>query len=31
MRVFIRAGKDLYGDLEAFQVIHGRILQPEGR
>jgi len=31
MRVFIRAGKDLYGDLEAFQVIHGRILQPEAR
>jgi hypothetical protein len=31
MRVFIRAGKDLYGDVEAFQIVSGRILQPEER
>jgi hypothetical protein len=29
MRVFIRAGKDLYGEVEAFQIIRGRILQPD--
>jgi hypothetical protein len=31
MRVFIRAGKDLYGEVEAFQIIRGGILQPEPR
>jgi hypothetical protein len=29
MRVFIRAGRDLYGEVEAFQIIRGGILQPE--
>ena len=28
-RVFIRAGKDLYDQLEAYQVIWGRILEPK--
>jgi len=28
MRIFVRAGKDLYGELEAYQVIWGSILQP---
>lgn len=28
MRVFVRAGKDLYGEVEAYQVIWGRILDP---
>jgi hypothetical protein len=28
MRVFIRAGKDLYGEVEAYQIIRGGILQP---
>jgi hypothetical protein len=27
-RVFVRAGKDLYGEVEAYQVIWGTILQP---
>lgn len=31
LRVFIRAGKDLYGEVEAFQIIHGQILQPDPR
>ncbi|HXK04107.1 MAG TPA: hypothetical protein VMS37_17010 [Verrucomicrobiae bacterium] len=29
MRVFIRAGKDLYNELEAYQVIWGKILTPQ--
>ncbi len=28
MRVFVRAGKDLYNEVEAYQVIWGRILAP---
>lgn len=28
MRVFVRAGKDLYGHTEAYQVVWGGILQP---
>ena len=28
MRVFIRAGRDLYGQVEAYQVIWGKILEP---
>ena len=28
MRVFVRAGKDLYNDVEAYQVIWGSILTP---
>lgn len=28
MRVFVRAGKDLYNDVEAYQVIWGTILAP---
>jgi hypothetical protein len=28
MRVFVRAGKDLYDQLEAYQVIWGNILEP---
>jgi len=28
MRVFVRAGKDLYNDVEAYQVIWGTILTP---
>jgi len=28
MRVFVRAGKDLYDQLEAYQVIWGSILEP---
>jgi hypothetical protein len=28
MRVFVRAGKDLYDQLEAYQVIWGDILKP---
>ncbi|HTS65707.1 MAG TPA: hypothetical protein VMH28_26975 [Candidatus Acidoferrales bacterium] len=28
-RVFIRAGKDLYNDVEAYQVIWGKILTPQ--
>ena len=28
MRVFVRAGKDLYGEVEAYQVIWGTILTP---
>jgi hypothetical protein len=28
MRVFVQAGKSLYGDVEAYQVIWGQILQP---
>jgi hypothetical protein len=31
MRVFIRAGKDLYGEVEAYQIIRGGILQPDSR
>ena len=31
MRVFVRAGKDLYGELEAYQVVWGRILDPDAR
>jgi hypothetical protein len=29
MRVFIRAGKDLYDEIEAYQVIWGSILDPK--
>jgi len=29
MRVFVRAGKDLYNDVEAYQVIWGSILTPQ--
>jgi hypothetical protein len=29
MRVFIRAGKDLYDQVEAYQVIWGKILDPK--
>jgi hypothetical protein len=29
MRVFIRAGKDVYDEIEAYQVIWGAILAPE--
>lgn len=28
MRVFVRAGKDLYNEVEAYQVIWGKILDP---
>ena len=28
MRVFVRAGKDLYNEVEAYQVIWGKILNP---
>ena len=28
MRVFVRAGKDLYNEVEAYQVIWGSILTP---
>jgi hypothetical protein len=28
MRVFVEAGKDLYNDIEAYQVIWGKILSP---
>jgi hypothetical protein len=28
-RVFVRAGKDLYGQLEAYQVVWGAILDPK--
>jgi len=28
-RVFVRAGKDIYGEIEAYQVIWGAILQPD--
>ena len=28
MRVFVKAGKDLYNDVEAYQVIWGTILTP---
>lgn len=28
MRVFVRAGQDLYGEVEAYQVIWGEILRP---
>ena len=28
MRVFVRAGKDLYDQVEAYQVIWGTILDP---
>ena len=28
MRVFVRAGKNLYEQLEAYQVIWGQILEP---
>jgi hypothetical protein len=28
-RVFIRAGKDLYDQVEAYQVIWGKILDPK--
>jgi hypothetical protein len=31
MRVFVRAGKDLYNDVEAYQVIWGAILPREPR
>jgi hypothetical protein len=27
-RVYIRAGKDLYGEIEAYQIVWGEILQP---
>jgi hypothetical protein len=29
MRVFVRAGKDLYGHTEAYQVMWGRFLEPQ--
>jgi hypothetical protein len=29
MRVFVRAGKDVYNDIEAYQVIWGTILEPK--
>ena len=29
MRVFVRAGKDLYNEVEAYQVIWGKILAPQ--
>ncbi|MBZ5620733.1 MAG: hypothetical protein LAQ69_18710 [Acidobacteriia bacterium] len=29
MRVFVRAGKDLYDQVEAYQVIWGKILDPQ--
>ena len=29
MRVFVRAGKDLYDQLEAYQVVWGDILRPQ--
>jgi hypothetical protein len=29
MRVFVRAGKDVYNDIEAYQVIWGTILDPK--
>ena len=29
MRVFVQAGKSLNGEVEAYQVIWGRIMQPE--
>jgi len=29
MRVFVQAGKSLYGEVEAYQVIWGQILQPK--
>ena len=29
MRVFVRAGKDLYDQVEAYQVIWGKILDPK--
>ncbi len=29
-RVFVRAGKNLYGEVEAYQVIWGDILKPDG-
>jgi hypothetical protein len=28
MRVFVRAGKDIYEQVEAYQVIWGKILEP---
>jgi hypothetical protein len=28
MRVFVRAGKNLYDEVEAYQVIWGAILNP---
>jgi hypothetical protein len=28
MHVFVRAGKTLYGELEAYQVVWGGILRP---
>jgi hypothetical protein len=28
MRVFVRGGRDLYGEVEAYQVIRGEILEP---
>ena len=31
MRVFVRAGKDLYDEVEAYQVIWGKILTPQSR
>ena len=29
MRVFVRAGKDVYQQVEAYQVIWGTILTPQ--
>lgn len=29
MRVFVRAGKDMYGQVEAYQVVWGKILEPQ--
>jgi hypothetical protein len=29
MRVFVQAGRSLYGELEAYQVVWGQILQPK--
>ncbi|HWB86954.1 MAG TPA: hypothetical protein VG675_22615 [Bryobacteraceae bacterium] len=28
MRVFVRAGKNLYGEVEAYQIVWGHILEP---
>jgi hypothetical protein len=29
MRVFVRAGKNLYEQVEAYQIIWGQILEPK--
>jgi hypothetical protein len=31
MRVFVRAGKDVYQQIEAYQVVWGTILTPANR